>query len=520
MKKTIFSSLLALSAATAATAQNDIDALRYSNNNLGGSTRFLTMGGAFGALGGDFSSLGLNPAGGGVYRRNELLFSTGLYSNTQDAKYLGTSTSQSQQGFNINSAGFVYAERSNDDNDRFNGYTCGVGYNRLNNFNSTQNFQGVNNNSSLLDNFTQTLNNNNGGAGTKPHTAFKDFNYGAGLAYDTYLLNPGRNSNSDTLHYFNLLEDYKYGQLQKRSSKMGGSQGETFFNLSTSYGNKLFLGLSVGFQGVKYSETTTFSESDINNHSPYLKDYSYTTVLNTSGTGANLKLGAIYQATKWLRLGYAWHSGTYFSLTDVYSSSVVTNLDSAVNGKTQYTSASTAEGTFNYTISSPGKNIFSLAFIKQGVGLISADYELINYANMELNSSDYAFIDENQTIKDKYQSVVNVRLGAELILNTLLNGYKDLSKANSFPNFALRGGYGYYPNPIKSEYTQGLNAGRQNVSLGLGLRGQYAYFDIGYVLSSWQEYLSPYSLSDGRNVEAAKINRSTGIVSMTVGLRF
>ena len=36
-------------------AQNEIDALRYSQQNMYGSARVSSMGGAFGSLGGDFS---------------------------------------------------------------------------------------------------------------------------------------------------------------------------------------------------------------------------------------------------------------------------------------------------------------------------------------------------------------------------------------------------------------------------------------------------------------------------------
>ena len=44
-------------------AQNISEVLRYSTENLQGTARFQAMGGAFGALGGDLSSLNVNPAG-------------------------------------------------------------------------------------------------------------------------------------------------------------------------------------------------------------------------------------------------------------------------------------------------------------------------------------------------------------------------------------------------------------------------------------------------------------------------
>ncbi len=41
-------------------AQTADDALRYSQQHYTGTARSMAMGGAFGALGGDFSSIGIN----------------------------------------------------------------------------------------------------------------------------------------------------------------------------------------------------------------------------------------------------------------------------------------------------------------------------------------------------------------------------------------------------------------------------------------------------------------------------
>ena len=42
---------------TTVNAQNEVDALRYSTQNISGTARYSSMGGAFGSLGGEFSSL-------------------------------------------------------------------------------------------------------------------------------------------------------------------------------------------------------------------------------------------------------------------------------------------------------------------------------------------------------------------------------------------------------------------------------------------------------------------------------
>ena len=71
MKRNIYIAIMLIGIPALLQAQNEDDALRYSQNFSSGTTRASSMAGAFGALGGDFSSLSINPAGIGVYRSTE-----------------------------------------------------------------------------------------------------------------------------------------------------------------------------------------------------------------------------------------------------------------------------------------------------------------------------------------------------------------------------------------------------------------------------------------------------------------
>ena len=101
----VCSLLLVLGAS--ANAQNEIDALRYSQLNPVGTARFSAMGGAFGALGGDMSSLSVNPAGIGVFTRSTGSVTLGILSATTDGTYLGSTGSDNKLNLNISNAGFV-----------------------------------------------------------------------------------------------------------------------------------------------------------------------------------------------------------------------------------------------------------------------------------------------------------------------------------------------------------------------------------------------------------------------------
>ena len=135
MKKTASVCLLILVMLNVS-AQDATDALRYSQTSPTGTARFAAMGGAFGALGGDFTTLSFNPAGLGFYRSNEVSFSPSLYNSNSTANYLGTTKKDSKLNFNFGSLGIVKTYVKNKGGSTFGwlNFNFAVGYNRLNSF--------------------------------------------------------------------------------------------------------------------------------------------------------------------------------------------------------------------------------------------------------------------------------------------------------------------------------------------------------------------------------------------------
>ena len=85
-------------------AQSATDAYQVSQYDLKGTARFMSMAGAFGALGGDLSTLSQNPAGIGVYRSNELGFTLNLDAQQSTAKSMGVSNTDNQTKFYLNTS--------------------------------------------------------------------------------------------------------------------------------------------------------------------------------------------------------------------------------------------------------------------------------------------------------------------------------------------------------------------------------------------------------------------------------
>ena len=64
--------LAALCSSSMLFSQGVVDALKYSQQDIRGTARYMGMAGAFGALGGDITTLSQNPAGIGVYRNSDI----------------------------------------------------------------------------------------------------------------------------------------------------------------------------------------------------------------------------------------------------------------------------------------------------------------------------------------------------------------------------------------------------------------------------------------------------------------
>ena len=86
MKK-IITLACALSCIIGASAQSIYDAAKLAEKDLNGTARFVGMGGAMGALGGDITTMGTNPAGIGIYRSNDVMTSFSFSAYGAESKY-------------------------------------------------------------------------------------------------------------------------------------------------------------------------------------------------------------------------------------------------------------------------------------------------------------------------------------------------------------------------------------------------------------------------------------------------
>lgn len=111
MKKIITLAALGLLIAAPMSAQTVYDAAKITNKDLNGTARFVGMGGAMGALGGDISTIGTNPAGIGVYRSNDAMVSFGFSSYGTESNYVGNKMNSDKMRASFDNAGFVLSSK-------------------------------------------------------------------------------------------------------------------------------------------------------------------------------------------------------------------------------------------------------------------------------------------------------------------------------------------------------------------------------------------------------------------------
>ncbi|MGL5620626.1 MAG: UPF0164 family protein, partial [Tannerellaceae bacterium] len=96
-------------------AQGEMDAYRYSQTEVTGTARSMSMGGAFGALGGDISSIAINPAGMAVFRKSEVATTLSLSGIKTNSNLNGNKMSADKVKFNFDNIGYVgYFPTAND----------------------------------------------------------------------------------------------------------------------------------------------------------------------------------------------------------------------------------------------------------------------------------------------------------------------------------------------------------------------------------------------------------------------
>ena len=486
-------------------AQDEFDALRYGYVPYSGTARAASIGNAMGSVGGDFSSLSINPGGIGVYRKGELSFTPTFNVSNNNSTYLGSSNSTNISKLNISHFGLVLTASKKGNSYKkaaWKAASFAFGMNRNLTFKNQYTYSGNNNKSSIIEKFAEEFNRLGG------INAINSVSFPAYAAYQTWLVDRGFGIDSHKAYSY---VPYADGLKQtKRVSESGGMQ-EYVISGGGNYRGNLKIGATLGIPRIVYDRTLRFDEEHVSgNHNNDFKYMYFTERLSTTGTGINLKLGAIYKASNNFRLGFALHTPSYIQFNDISSIEMASHTDSlllqsnpANNPVSIYTQDTALS--FNYAQTTPYKALASATVLFYQYGFITADVEFVDYASMKYNygqgyENESAAI--NSVIQNTYKSALNVRVGAEAKL-------KDV---------AIRAGVAYYGSPYKNS---SMDASRLNISGGVGYRAKNWFMDAAFVRAMQTIKELPYTLNRATaNVQSAQIQNGVSSVLLTFGFKF
>lgn len=460
-------------------SQNDMDAFRFSQTDWSGTARFVGAGGAFGAVGADYSALATNPASIGIYKKSEVSFTPiviSILNNT--STYNGESSPSRKTRYSVSNIGAVFA--MSELSEKWVGLQFGFGYNRICDFNNFSTVSGMSNGSTMADAFLAVANGNN--TSNLPGDAL--------LAFNTWVIDTCAGS---TDRYWSEFQGHNVRQNKYRM--ITGGIDEMNFSVGANYDDKLFIGATVGVPFLGYEEISRYSEEDEYDEVAAFSSYNVYDKLTVSGTGVNFKIGLLYQPVSFMRVGAAIHTPTYYSnLKDKFRREMISYYDNGGNsGEFSY------ENWFRYSLSTPFRVMGNLAFFIQRRAFVSAEYEYVNYGLANMQSDDYLFMEENADIQKKYGSSHIARIGAEL---------------NVTQGFLLRAGYNFKSSPYKEE----LNKGHVHIaSAGFGLRSKHLFFDIAYQCRIAKD---SYWFYDSEYVSEVNNKNMAHRVLATIGFKF
>ncbi len=485
MKKELLAISIIVLSSTTLLAQNEIDALRFSQDVPSGTARFTAMSGAFGSLGGEFSALSLNPAGIGMYQFSEFSFTPSFNLNSTTSYYESKETDYNS-GLKIGNIGIVFS--SPKENSVWKRINFAIGWNQLANYNSNIRIQGKNNTSSLADNILAL---SQGYSIDELNTL-----YSAPAFWNNLIDLVDISIDTTTNWYANDNGNYRSNvkgnssKYQTKNIHSSGGKNEFIFSVGSSFNEQLYLGATIGIPTLDYYEKSTYNETNFEDTINGLQEFNVQEELSVYGAGINFKIGAILRISEKLKLGAALHTPTAYNIEETFSTSLTT----------YFTDDSSTEGYepnyFEYNLITPWKAILSASSLLKNNILLSADYEIVDYSFSSMQSSQYTFKYENNVIQEIYTKTSNIRLGAEVNVNP----------------FVIRTGYSKYGSAFANK-----DYSKENYSFGVGINNGGYYIDAAYVLSQGngehllysEEYINPTSL----------VNTNHSLI-FTLGIRY
>jgi len=501
-------------------AQTSYEAAALLDTDLGGTARFVGMGGAMSALGADLSVMGTNPAGIGLYRSWDLGMSFSGGWVTQRTRSNSTRNRSFDSYGAVDNVGFVVANKvSNENALRFTNF----GFN----YRNVKRFGGKMGMASNLNGLSQT--------GQMAWQAYEnvdnvfasDFDYNSpdGFYQKNYYDDP-------RIGWLTLLGadgwlidataldggSYYGSDANNYSEVLSGGIDAYDFNLSFNLVDAVYLGVTLTAYDVDRRLESTYTE--------YFDggDYTLQNFYRTTGSGYDLKFGAILRpfVESSFRIGVSATTPTVYNLRD-YNSAIISSFVTFADGSTIEGSMDTFDENAyggdcytDYTMIAPAKVNVSVGGTIGTSLALGAEYEYSNYGAAKLYYKDG---NENTLMNDhtaeNFTGQHILRLGAEKMFpgsfytrvgyNHLTGGYK----ADAWKMIPV--------NSVQTNTAYMNIRSTNNFTCGVGFRGDTFYADAALLYSRQSSDFYPF---EERELKATTLSRNLLKGMLTVGLRF
>lgn len=539
----LYTAIIVAALPIAALAQSAIDAQQLSQSDFKGTARFMSMGGAFTALGGDLSSLGQNPAGIGIYRSSEVGATLGIdfQSTSTSPAYSNFPSKYSQTKATCNNFGYVGASIL-DTGSPLVSFNWGVSYGRSVSFDRAyRGYVGQTNTS--LSNYIASYMSDVPEADlnfTDKFNPYFDSNadWLGILAYNSYMINNTGGNNYKGLYQQGTKGDALFDVREQ------GYVDEYNISFGGNFENVVYWGLGVGITDINYTRTIGYSES-MEGASIHNVGEGPSTVTGDAGfdlqsrkfingTGWNMKFGVIIKPINEFRIGLAVHTPTWYNLTQGYDGIVNYSYynpaleDGPYNPFTSKEPEYTENANFDWHFRAPWRLMAGVAGVIGGKAIISLDYQYDGYGNMAISTPSYynGYAQDfqpnealNQDIKSYYKGTSTVRVGLEYRVT---------------PQFSVRAGYNVQTSNVKSEAKDGmieiLTSGTDpsfsfdksisNITCGLGYKYKQWYIDAAYVYRTRESTYHAYTNFGGFVAPQSKITDHNSQLVISTGFKF
>lgn len=537
---------LAMFTAVGAGAQTIYDATNIAQKELNGTARFVGMGGAMGALGGDISTIGTNPAGIGIYRSNDAMFTFGYSMTGTESNYVGNKFETNKNRWSFDNAGFVIASKiGNHTPLRYVNF--GFNYHKSKSFYKNMTMQGLMGSidnqyvsqvrsmaqqatdaqNYVYNNYNQRLNweskdiyqDNDAGwlgaVGYQGSLLFENSQEGAPDFYDPYIP-------SEADAYF--------------LSRERGGIDQYDFNISFNINDRFYFGVTLGAYDVDYNKYSLYDEMYAyrweGDGQIYEEGYSLESFNRIHGSGFDFKFGAIFRPIEDspLRIGLAVHTPTYYKLTYTTGALLTSDLylpDEAGNESPVRTTVDTYSALggrdmdSDFKLQTPWVFNASLGYTVGNNLALGAEYEYEDYSSMKFKYPEGDEMTwETRQADFNMKGVSTLRLGAE---------YKPI------PAFSLRAGYNYSTAAYKKDAIKELPSNSINTdtdfansksmntfTLGIGYRFSSFYADLAYKFDTYKSDFYPFynDINGLVTPPTTEVTNTRSKVLFTLGMRF